>query len=82
MLEVVGAKISPPQKCSGASHIAGLRMDKLAVFEAENQLSSIDSLRIAAQLAAHGIDCLILPPGVSLAVMTGSECDPLDDDEE
>lgn len=57
-------------------------MDKLAVFEAENQLSSIDSLRIAAQLAAHGIDCLILPPGVSLAVMTGSECDPLDDDEE
>ena len=58
-------------------------MDKLAVFEAtpDADLSQMERLRIAAQLAAHGIDCLILPPGVSLALMSGTDCDPLDDDE-
>ena len=55
----------------------------LAVFDvaADAAISQVDRLRIAAQLAAHGIDCLILPPGVSLALMSGADCDPLDDDE-
>lgn len=58
-------------------------MDRLAIFDVSSDatLTQCQRLSIAAQLAAHGIDCLILPPGVSLAAMSGSERDPLDDDE-
>ena len=46
-----------------------------AILETEAPLSEVDKLRINAHFIAHGIDVLILPPGVSLALMTGNDCD-------
>ena len=49
-----------------------------AILETEAPLSEFEKLRINAHFIAHGIDVLILPPGVSLALMMRDNCD--DDD--
>ena len=46
-------------------------MDKLAVFQCEDTVPQPKRLAIIAQFAAHGIDVLILPPGMEMVALTG-----------
>ena len=50
-----------------------------AVLETDQPINQVDRLRIEAHFAAHGIDALILPPGVRVAFIGGEELDTDDD---
>ena len=44
-------------------------MDKHAVLETDQAIPEVKRMEIRAHFAAHGVDALILPPGVRVAVM-------------
>lgn len=56
-------------------------MDKCAILECDAAIPEAAKLDVIARLAAHGIDAVILPPGMTLAAIRGGT-DPFDDDDE
>lgn len=56
-------------------------MDQCAILECDAAISEAAKLDVIARLAAHGIDAVILPPGMTLAAIRGGT-DPLEDDDE
>lgn len=55
-------------------------MDTCAILERDACVTIAQMIAVKAELAAHGIDAIILPVGMTLAGMRGS-ADREDDDE-
>lgn len=48
-------------------------MAQHAVIETDEPIGAVERLKIEAHFASHGIDLLILPPGVRVAVMADDQ---------
>lgn len=55
-------------------------MDQCAILECDDRVTEASKLDVIAKLAAHGIDAVMLPVGMTVAMMSDGD-DPFEGEE-